>query len=324
MAKHRKLVTFDWALKRLLRAKANFAVLEGFLSELLKEDITIVEILESESNKESEDNKFNRTDLIAKDARGRRILIEVQYTRQDDYFQRMIYGTTKVLGESLDSGDSYGKLARVVSVNIVHFDLGIGKDYVYEGQTEFRGLHLGDTLELLPRQQKLFDAEKVSDLFPEYYILKVTQFNDVAKDGLDEWMYFLKHGETGEKFRAKGLKEAQEAMDYLRLSDEERERFDAFVKEQRNRLSEAESTIIRLDQTQAELKAALRQKEEALRQKEAALRQKEEALRREEEAQREKEAALRREEEAQREKEAVLERERELQKRLDALLKKDS
>ena len=46
----RKLVSFDWALKKLLRSKANFDILEGFLSELLKEDIIIIKILESESN----------------------------------------------------------------------------------------------------------------------------------------------------------------------------------------------------------------------------------------------------------------------------------
>ena len=41
-----------WLLKKLLRSKANFDVLEGFLSELLKDDITIDQILESEGNKE--------------------------------------------------------------------------------------------------------------------------------------------------------------------------------------------------------------------------------------------------------------------------------
>jgi len=45
---NRKFVSFDWALKRLLRSKANYEVLEGFLSELLKEDIEILEIFESE------------------------------------------------------------------------------------------------------------------------------------------------------------------------------------------------------------------------------------------------------------------------------------
>ena len=58
----RKLISFDWAIKRILRSKANFDILEGFLSELLFEDITILEILESESNQEQRDDKFNRLD----------------------------------------------------------------------------------------------------------------------------------------------------------------------------------------------------------------------------------------------------------------------
>ena len=49
----RKLITFDWAMKRLVRSKANFEILEGSLSELLSEDIVILELLESESNKDS-------------------------------------------------------------------------------------------------------------------------------------------------------------------------------------------------------------------------------------------------------------------------------
>ena len=59
----RKLITFDWAIKCLLRSKANFGILEGFLSELLKEDISILEVLESEANKEQKQDKFNRVDL---------------------------------------------------------------------------------------------------------------------------------------------------------------------------------------------------------------------------------------------------------------------
>ena len=46
----KNLIRFDWAIKRLLRNKANYAVLEGFLSELFKQDITIESILESEGN----------------------------------------------------------------------------------------------------------------------------------------------------------------------------------------------------------------------------------------------------------------------------------
>jgi len=62
----RKLISFDWAIKRILRSKANFEILEGFLSELLKEDITILEVLESESNQDLKNDKFNRLDIKVK------------------------------------------------------------------------------------------------------------------------------------------------------------------------------------------------------------------------------------------------------------------
>ena len=75
----RKLITFDWALKRLLRSKANFDVLEGFLSELLKDDIEILEVLESEANKDSKDSKLNRVALKVINKKKEIIIIEVQY-----------------------------------------------------------------------------------------------------------------------------------------------------------------------------------------------------------------------------------------------------
>ena len=67
-------VRFDWAIKRLLRQKANFGVLEGFLTVLLGEKVTILEILESESNQLYVDDKFNRVDIKAKNSKGEIII----------------------------------------------------------------------------------------------------------------------------------------------------------------------------------------------------------------------------------------------------------
>ncbi|MEA3513178.1 MAG: PD-(D/E)XK nuclease family transposase, partial [Campylobacterota bacterium] len=71
----RKLISFDWAIKRILRSKANFDILEGFLSELLKEDIRILEILESESNKVSADDKSNQVDIKVKNSNDEIVII---------------------------------------------------------------------------------------------------------------------------------------------------------------------------------------------------------------------------------------------------------
>jgi len=75
---NRNLIRFDWAIKRLLRNKADFTVLEGFLSELLKENITIENILESESNQQLNNDKFNRVDILVKNSKGELVIIEIQ------------------------------------------------------------------------------------------------------------------------------------------------------------------------------------------------------------------------------------------------------
>ncbi|SFC55693.1 conserved hypothetical protein (putative transposase or invertase) [Flexibacter flexilis DSM 6793] len=213
----KKLIRFDWAVKKLLRNKANFGVLEGFLSELLFEDIRIERILESESNQEAEDDKFNRVDILTQNAKNELIIVEIQNTYEIDFFQRMAYGASKILTENLRLGQPYAEIKKIISVNIVYFDLGQGQDYIYKGVTNFYGLHRHDTLGLSERQKTAFQKENVADIFPEFYVLKVNNFDDVAKDTLDEWIYFLKNSEVKDEFKAKGLRQAGEVLDFMRL-----------------------------------------------------------------------------------------------------------
>jgi predicted transposase/invertase (TIGR01784 family) len=94
-------------MKYILRDKANFDVLEGFLSALLMEDIKELDILESESNRETERQKFNRVDLLVKDSRDRRIIIEIQSNTEVGYLQRLLYGTSKYEGGGWVSFEKY-------------------------------------------------------------------------------------------------------------------------------------------------------------------------------------------------------------------------
>lgn len=52
MYSENKYIRFDWAAKRMLRDKANFAILEGLITVLIGEAVHIIEILESEGNQE--------------------------------------------------------------------------------------------------------------------------------------------------------------------------------------------------------------------------------------------------------------------------------
>ena len=218
-------IRFDWAMKRLLRNKANFGVLEGLLTTLLDEKITISQLLESESNQEDEFDKYNRVDLLALDSKGELILIEVQNNNEYAYFQRMLFGVSKLVTEYINRGEGYENVRKVYSVNIVYFSLGHGKDIVYHGKTEFRGIHENDILELTPFQRQTFKVDAVSQLYPEYYILKVNDFNKVAKTPLEEWIYYLNTGESPETAHAPGLAEVRERLKVDGMTKGEREAY---------------------------------------------------------------------------------------------------
>lgn len=232
---NRNLIRFDWAIKRLLRNKADFSVLEGFLSELLKEDIQIQNILESESNQQMYEDKFNRVDILVKNSKGELVIIEIQNQIEYDYFHRMAYGTSKAITEYISVGEPYKNVKKVYSINIVYFDLGQGDDYIYLGKTDFIGIHYADKLLLSAKQTEMLAGKiEPSQIFPEYFVIKVNQFNDIAKDTLDQWIYYLKNNEIKDDFTAKGITQAKELWRVDTLPEEEQKKYSLHLKELRN------------------------------------------------------------------------------------------
>ena len=237
-------IRFDWAIKKLLRDKANYVVLEGFLSELLKEDIKIDSILESESNRLTQENKLNRVDILAKNTKDEFLLIEVQNSPENDYFHRMLYGVSALISEYLGKGEAYAKVKKVYSINIVYFSLGQGRDYIYQGTMNFRGIHINDKLELSELQKEVFKIEEVYQIFPEYYVLRVNYFNNVVKDSLDEWIYFLKNSEIKDEFQARGLAQAKDNLKVENLSQAERAAYQKYLEDRRYEISIIESAEV--------------------------------------------------------------------------------
>lgn len=240
MSKRRmKLIRFDWAMKRMLRDKANYVVLEGFLSVLLGEKIQIQTILSSQSNKEDNEDKYNDVDVLVKNTKGEYVIIEVQNTKQYDYFHRILFGASKVITEYIDEGEAYENVKKVISITIAYFDLGQGKDYVYHGTTQFKGIHHGDILNLSQKQRSLYKKSKVYEIYPEFWIIKAGLFDEEkVNDKLDEWIFFLKTGEIQEDFTADGLPEAKVKLDKLKLTPEERKAYEDYVKRVRKLASQ--------------------------------------------------------------------------------------
>ena len=240
----KKHIRFDWAAKKMLRDKKNFDILEGFLSELLKEDIKIEGLLESEANQEEEDEKFNRVDLYAENSKGEHIIIEIQNTRELDYLMRMLFATSKAVTEYLEVSAPYSDIKKVIAISIVYFGLGKGDDYIYVGQTKFKGLHTHKELQLTKSQQELLKKPNIHQAFPEYYLIQTTKFKNVINDTLDEWIYFFKNSEVLDEFRAKGMKEVREKMNVQNMPDVERKKYNKFLENLHTEASIAETVKI--------------------------------------------------------------------------------
>lgn len=224
-----KYVRFDWAMKRMLRDKANFAVLEGLLTVLLEEPIHILEILESEGNQQSEDDKFNRVGIKAKDSKDEIIIVEIQNTRELYYLERILYGVAKAITEHITLGQSYQVVKKIYSISILYFDIGKGSDYLYHGQNHFIGVHTKDELVISTKQENAILHKLPAKIFPEYYLIRVNEFNQVVKTPLEEWISYLKNGVIRPDTTTPGLVEAREKLQYYNMSSEERHAYDEHI-----------------------------------------------------------------------------------------------
>ena len=222
-------IRFDWAAKHILRDKADFSVFEGFLMVLLKERVKIVELLESESNQQNEDDKFNRVDIKAKNSNGEIILVEIQQSEEYYYLQRMVYGVAKTITEHITKGKQYSDVKKVYSVNIVYFDLGEGSDYLYHGQNRLIGMNTGDELRITEEDRNGIRILSPKHVFPEYYILRVKAFNKEPENAMDEWMDYLKNERIRQDTEVPGLQEAKRRLDYLKMTVAEQKIYDNYL-----------------------------------------------------------------------------------------------
>ena len=217
MSEERTLMSFDWALKSILRQKDNFDILEGFLSDLMNEQIEILNLLESESNQDDKLDKFNRVDLKAKDSTGREIIIEIQYDTEPDYIGRIYYGTCKTALENMKIGRRYADVKKIISVSIVYWKL-LEESYLVKGSTEFKDL-VNDKAIKIKREQ---------NIFAEYYFIQPKWFKDNVRNKIDDWVYLFKHSEVRDGATATNINKAQDKLNKLNMTPKERAAYDEY------------------------------------------------------------------------------------------------
>lgn len=215
-----RYIRFDWAIKRLLRQKANFDVLEGFLTVFIGEPIRIIEILESEGNHLLwDDAQWERIDLKVEKRGKEPVFVRIQNMRELYYRERLLYG--------IPTGNiECTEIREMHCINILYFDIGKGTDYLYHGQNRFIGVHTHDELQVNVKERNAFVTRTPASIFPEYILIRVNEFNNVAVTPLEEWMRYLKEGIIRPDTTAPGLNEAREKLRYYSMTPQERHAYD--------------------------------------------------------------------------------------------------
>ena len=221
----RTIISLDYAIKTILRDKANFDVLSGFLTELLEKPVEVQEILESEGNIFARDDKTNRLDLKAKLDSGEFAVFEIQFFDQLDFFGKVLFNACKAVVEQVSIGQLFD-IKKVYSVNIAYFDLGAKQDYVFRANLKaFTGIHFNENI---PFSQNLNPGMPKNDIHPEYFLILPNRFDEKMRGKFDEWVYTLKKSAVRSDFTAAGLQAAAEKLDILKMTKEERAEYEKY------------------------------------------------------------------------------------------------
>ena len=227
----REIISFDYAIKNILRDKANFDILSGFLTELLRKPVSVQEILESEGNTSFPDGKVNRLDLKAKIDNGEIAVFEIQFFDQIDFLGKALFNVCKAVVEQVSGGELFD-VKKVYSINIAYFGMGAKKEYVFVANlTEFKGVHFN---EVIPFSQNLDPLSKAPiAIHPEYFLILPKKYDEkngeekeASKSKFDEWVYVLKNSSVKSNFTAAGIQAAGEKLDVLKMTPEQRAEYE--------------------------------------------------------------------------------------------------
>lgn len=110
----------------------------------------------------------------------------------------------------------------------VFFILILAKEmnYLYHGQNTFLGVHTGDCLKVTTKEQGAIIRKLPAEIFPEYFLIRVNEFNKVAVTPLEEWIEYLKTGTIRPDTTTPGLEEARQKLIYYNMNKADKLAYD--------------------------------------------------------------------------------------------------
>ncbi|MEW9810145.1 MAG: Rpn family recombination-promoting nuclease/putative transposase (plasmid) [Candidatus Symbiodolus clandestinus] len=234
MINEKTLVSFDFAIKYLLKHKSDYDIVENFISTLLATEgykpVKITALLDGESNKEDVKFKKSIADLIVQDEQGTQYIIEIDRSYTNLFLHKACFNSCRLIVDNICSNQDYSLIKKIFHINLLYFPLSHLTSPLCHGKTIFHEIDLEhpQQRQLTDKGGRLFNAYNI---FPEYFIISIPLFNDVIKQEIDEWLYLMKHSEVKQEFSSPLMKKVAERLNVLKMNQQERIHYQAYVNE---------------------------------------------------------------------------------------------
>src|SRR5438045_2939757 len=136
------LISFDYAIKYLLKDKGDYEIVEGFISAILVsqgyEPVKITAVLESESNREEQIDKKSIADVIVDDQHGHKYIVEIDRSYTSMFLHKACFNSSRLIVDSLSKAEDYSTIKKVFHINLLYFQYSDLQAPLYHGKTIFK------------------------------------------------------------------------------------------------------------------------------------------------------------------------------------------
>ena len=234
MVNDKGLVSFDYAIKYLLRDKGDYSIVEGFISALLKtkgyKDVKIIALLESESNKEDSKDKRSLADLIVEDEDKHKYIIEIERNVKDSFIHKSLFNTSRLIVDNLSQREDYTQILKVFHISLLYFPIGNGNGAIYHGKTIIHEIETNDKLSVHIKNKETNEVFDATDILPEYFYISVPQFNDRLEKEIDDWLHVMKYDEVPKNYHSPYMAQVADKLSILKMTKDERNNYSYYQK----------------------------------------------------------------------------------------------
>jgi predicted transposase/invertase (TIGR01784 family) len=228
------LISFDYAIKYLLKDKGDHEIVEGFISALLATEgykpVKINALLETESNKETSHLKKSIADLVVQDEDDNKYIVEIERSYTPNFMHKACFNTSRLVVDSISGNQDYTTIKKVFHISLLYFSTQEMRKPIYHGKTIIHEIDTAHPVTMRIANQGLVMFEH-RNIFPEYFFISIPLFDEKIYQEIDEWLYMMKHSEVRSDFKSPYMEKVKERLAVLKMSDEERAEYYNYLKE---------------------------------------------------------------------------------------------